>query len=77
VDVIIDAMERQHLLRDVLEVFAKEKLNVTAMSLQPSKQSKGANSWISLTVEVSDSGRLSKVLQAVTQVSGVRSARRR
>ena len=77
VDVIIDAMERQHLLRDVLEVFAKEKLNVTAMNLQPSKQSKGSNSWISLTVEVSDSSRLSKVLQAVTQVSGVRSARRR
>jgi len=77
VDVIIDTQDRPHLVRDVLEVFAKEKMKVTAMRNQPSKQSKGDNSWLSLTVEVTDSARLSAVLRSLGQVSGVRSARRK
>ncbi|MDT8999210.1 RelA/SpoT family protein [Paucibacter sp. APW11] len=77
VDVVIDAIDRSGLLRDVLEVFAKEKMNVTEMKLQPSKQSKGENSWMNLTVEVSDSARLAQALRSVAQVNGVRSARRK
>lgn len=73
VDVSIEAVERQGLLRDVLEVFAKEKVNVTGAQTQSSK----GMAYMTLTVEVSDSGRLGKVLTAVAAVPGVRSARRR
>ena len=77
VDVIIESSDRQGLLRDVLEVLAKEKMNVIAVNTQSLKVAKGETAWMSLTVEVADSGRLAQVLRSVAQVSGVRSARRK
>ncbi|MCX2863931.1 bifunctional (p)ppGpp synthetase/guanosine-3',5'-bis(diphosphate) 3'-pyrophosphohydrolase [Paucibacter sp. PLA-PC-4] len=77
VDVIIESSDRQGLLRDVLEVLAKEKMNVTAVNTQSLKVAKGETAWMSLTVEVADSGRLAQVLRSVAQVNGVRSARRK
>jgi len=73
VDVLVEAADRQGLLRDVLDVFGKEKCNVTSAQTQVSK---GTN-WMSLTVEVPDTGRLTKVLPMVAAMPGVRSARRR
>jgi GTP pyrophosphokinase len=77
VDVIVESSDRQGLLRDILEVFAKEKMNVTAVNTQSVKLSKGETAWMSFTVEVADSGRLAQVLRSVAQVSGVRGARRK
>ncbi len=77
VDVIVESSDRQGLLRDVLEVFAKEKMNVTAVNTQSVKVARGDTAWMSFTVEVADSARLAQVLRAVAQVNGVRSARRR
>ncbi len=80
VDVIIESSDRQGLLRDLLEVLAKEKMNVIAVNTQSvkfGKASKGDTAWMSITVEVADSGRLAQVLRSLAQVSGVRSARRR
>jgi GTP pyrophosphokinase len=77
VDVIVESSDRQGLLRDVLEVLAKEKMNVVAVNTQSVKISKGDTAWMGFTVEVSDSGRLGAVLRHVAQVSGVRSARRK
>ncbi|MBB4841927.1 GTP pyrophosphokinase [Paucibacter oligotrophus] len=77
VDVIVESSDRQGLLRDVLEVLAKEKMNVTAVNTQSLKQSKGETAWMNFTVEVADSGRLAQVLRSVSQVAGVRSARRK
>ena len=73
VDVTVEATDRQGLLRDVLEVFAKEKFNVVGAQTQTVK----GTAWMTLTVEVSDSSRLAKVLGTVAGLSGVRAARRR
>ncbi|MFN4349885.1 MAG: RelA/SpoT family protein [Hylemonella sp.] len=73
VDVSIEATDRQGLLRDILEVFSKDKLNVVAAQTQTVK----GVAWMTLTVEISDSGRLGKVLATVEGLSGVRTARRR
>ena len=73
VDVSIEASDRQGLLRDILEVFSKEKLNVVGAQTQTVK----GVAWMTLTVEISDSGRLGKVLATVAGLAGVRTARRR
>ena len=73
VDVSIEAADRQGLLRDISEVFAKEKMNVIGVQTQSVK----GTAWMTFTVEVADSGRLNKVLGTVASVAGVRSARRR
>jgi len=73
VDVAVEASDRQGLLRDISEVFAKEKTNVIGVQTQTVK----GTAWMTFTVEVSDAGRLNKVLDIVADVSGVRAARRR
>ncbi|WP_271009852.1 RelA/SpoT family protein [Paucibacter sp. B51] len=77
VDVVVESNDRQGLLRDVLEVFAKEKMNVIAVNTQSVKSARSDTAWMNFTVEVADSGRLSQVLRSVAQVSGVRGARRK
>ena len=69
----MEAADRQGLLRDISEVFAKEKMNVVGVQSQSVKET----AWMTFTVEISDSGRLNKVLGQVAEVRGVRSARRR
>ena len=73
VDVAIEAADRQGLLRDISEVFTKEKMNVIGVQTQSIK----GTAWMTFTIEVSDSGRLHKVLSVVAELKGVRSARRR
>ena len=73
VDVAVEAIDRQGLLRDISEVFAREKTNVIGVQTQSVK----GTAWMTFTVEVSDSGRLGKVLGQVATVPGVRAARRR
>ncbi len=73
VDVSVEASDRQGLLRDISDVFAREKTNVIGVQTQSVK----GTAWMTFTVEVADSGRLGKVLGIVATVPGVRSARRR
>ncbi|WP_048438711.1 bifunctional (p)ppGpp synthetase/guanosine-3',5'-bis(diphosphate) 3'-pyrophosphohydrolase [Caenimonas sp. SL110] len=73
VDVGVEASDRQGLLRDISEVFAKEKMNVIGVQTQSVK----GTAWMTFTVEVTDSGRLNKVLSLVGEVLGVRWAKRR
>ena len=73
VDVRIEAADRQGLLRDISEVFTKEKMNVIGVQTQSIK----GTAWMTFTVEVSDAHRLAKVLGSVAELNGVRSARRR
>ena len=73
VDVAVEAADRQGLLRDISEVFAKEKMNVIGVQTQSIK----GTAWMTFTVEIADSARLTKVLLVVADVRGVRSARRR
>jgi GTP pyrophosphokinase len=77
VDVAIEASDRQGLLRDISEVFAKEKMNVIGVQTQSVKDNRGGTAWMTFTVEVAQSGRLKQVLAVVAGVAGVRSARRR
>ena len=77
VDVSIEATDRQGLLRDISEVFAKEKMNVIGVQTQSVKDKRGGTAWMTFTVEVAQAVRLKQVLQIVSEVSGVRSARRR
>jgi GTP pyrophosphokinase len=73
VDVAVEAADRQGLLRDISEVFAKEKMNVVGVQTQSVK----GTAWMTFTVEIGDSQRLAKVLATVRDVGGVRWARRR
>ncbi|HEV6968918.1 bifunctional (p)ppGpp synthetase/guanosine-3',5'-bis(diphosphate) 3'-pyrophosphohydrolase [Roseateles sp.] len=84
VDVLVEAGDRQGLLRDVLEVFAKEKMNVVAVNTQSlqggaarPRTGGGDTAWMSFTLELSDASRLTKVLRELCAISGVRSARRK
>ncbi|MHB1200739.1 MAG: RelA/SpoT family protein [Polaromonas sp.] len=77
VDVAVEAADRQGLLRDISEVFSKEKMNVIGVQTQSVKDNRGGTAWMTFTVEVAQSGRLNQVLGIVAEVPGVRSARRR
>jgi GTP pyrophosphokinase len=71
--VAVEATDRQGLLRDISEVFTKEKMNVIGVQTQSVK----GTAWMTFTVEVAQAGRLAKVLSTVADLQGVRSARRR
>jgi GTP pyrophosphokinase len=73
VDVTVQATDRANLLRDIAEVFAKEKTYVQGVQSQSSQ----GTAWMTFTVAVADASRLGKVLAAVGQVAGVQWARRR
>ncbi|WP_221297509.1 MULTISPECIES: RelA/SpoT family protein [Variovorax] len=73
VDVAVEAADRQGLLRDISDVFAREKMNVIGVQTQSIK----GTAWMTFTVEIADAARLTQVLGLVTAVIGVRSARRR
>jgi len=72
VDVQVLAHDRQGLLRDISEVFAKDKMNVIGVQTQSIKEV----AWMTFTIEVPDASRLTKVLGVVKTVAGVQSARR-
>jgi GTP pyrophosphokinase len=77
VDVLVEAADRSGLLRDISEVFAKDKMNVAGVSTQTVKDARGGTAWMTFTIEVSDSAKLSQVLGTVSRIDGVRSARRK
>lgn len=72
VDILVDAQDRQGLLRDISDVLARERVNVTAVRTQ----SKQGTAEMAFTVEVADIKRLNQALHHIQQVNGVVSARR-
>ena len=77
VDVMVEAADRQGLLRDISELFAKEKMNVTGVKTRSVKDSGGGTAWMTFTIEVADAARLANVLGLVGRIAGVRSVRRK
>jgi len=77
VDVIVEAADRQGLLRDISELFAKEKMNVSGVKTQSVKDSAGGTAWMTFTIEVADAARLGHVLGLAARIAGVRSVRRK
>ena len=76
-DVQVEATDRPGLLRDLSEVFAKERMHVTAVNSHSGVAGGGRVARMNFTVEAPDAARLSGALAALRRVSGVRMARRR
>jgi GTP pyrophosphokinase len=73
VDLLVDAGDRQGLLRDISDVLSREKINVTAVKTQ----SRAGMAHMSFTVELTGTAALQKALASLREVPGVISARRR
>jgi len=73
VDVAVLAQDRSGLLRDISEVFAREKLNVVGVNTL----SRRGEAQMNFTVEVSDASALRRALGQLAEVPGVFAARRR
>lgn len=71
-DIIVDAHDRQGLLRDISEIYAREKINVTGVNTQ-SKQGKA---HMSFTVEIANLQQLQRTLTLIHEVEGVVGVRR-
>ena len=74
-DVAIEAADRPGLLRDISEVFAKDKMNVIGVHTQSARDRSSA--WMTFTVELCDTARLATVLAQIGRVPGVRHVRRK
>jgi GTP pyrophosphokinase len=72
VDIVVDAHDRQGLLRDISEVFAREKINVIAVNTQ----SKHGTALMGFTAELSNIAQLKRTLALIHEVPGVVGARR-
>ena len=72
VDLLVEASDRQGLLRDISEVLSREKVNVTAVNTQ----SKAGAARMGFTVELGGVGQLQRVLTLIGEVPGVVSAKR-
>ena len=73
VDVLIQANARSGLLRDISELFAREKMPVVGLHSDAGKEI----SHMMLTVQVSDTHRLNKVLGELSVMDGILGTRRR
>jgi GTP pyrophosphokinase len=73
VDVTIEAMDRQGLLRDISEVLSREKINVTAANTL----TRNLHTRMAFTIEVKSLAALKRALVLVRDVKGVLSAGRR
>ncbi len=72
VDIIVDAYDRKGLLRDVTDIFARERINVIASN----SQSHGVQANMVFTAEVGNSAQLNRTLLLLHGVAGVVGARR-
>ena len=73
VDVAIEAQDRQGLLRDISDVFAREKMNVIGVQTQSVRDV----AWMTFTIEVSDARQVMRAMSVVGDVPGVRVVRRK
>jgi len=72
VDLFILAQDRQGLLRDISEVFSREKINVIGVNTQSAK----GQARMVFTAEIGSTAQAQKALAAIMEVSGVMEARR-
>ncbi len=72
VDVKIVAIDRQGLLRDISEVFSREKINVVGVNTE----SRRGFAHMRFTAEVQDADKLALAISQIAHVAGVTEARR-
>ena len=73
VDVLVEAVDRQGLLRDITEVLSRERINVTAANTL----TRNMQSRMAFTVEVKSLDLLQRALALIREVPGVVGASRR
>jgi GTP pyrophosphokinase len=71
-DLLVEATDRQGLLRDISDVLSKEKINVTAVNTL----SKSGMARMAFTVELADAEQLKRVQALIAEVTGVASVKR-
>jgi GTP pyrophosphokinase len=72
VDLFILAQDRQGLLRDISEVFSREKINVIGVNTQSAK----GQARMIFTAEIGSTAQAQKALAAIMEVGGVMEAKR-
>jgi len=72
VDIVVEATDRQGLLRDISEVLSRERINVTAVKTQ----SKAGEARMAFTIEITGLPQLARLLKLIREISGVVSAQR-
>ncbi len=72
VDVFVQALDRQGLLRDISDIFLREKINVIGVSTRSSK----GQAFMSFTGEISSTAQLQRALTIIREVKGVMEVRR-
>jgi GTP pyrophosphokinase len=72
VDIFILANDRQGLLRDISEIFSREKINVIGVSTQSAK----GQARMAFTAEIGSTAQLQKALMIIRDVAGVVEASR-
>lgn len=72
VDIFILASDRQGLLRDISEIFLREKINVIGVSTQSAK----GQARMAFTAEIGSTAQLQKALSVIREVEGVRDVHR-
>nr|WP_315472939.1 bifunctional (p)ppGpp synthetase/guanosine-3',5'-bis(diphosphate) 3'-pyrophosphohydrolase [uncultured Undibacterium sp.] len=72
VDIFVMAQDRQGLLRDISEVFSREKINVIGVNTQSAK----GHAKMSFTVEINGTTHLQKAIKVIQEVLGVQEVRR-
>ena len=72
VDIFVLASDRQGLLRDISDVFLREKINVIGVSTQSMK----GQARMGFTAEIASTAQLLKALTVIREVKGVMEARR-
>lgn len=73
VDIELEANDRQGLLRDVSDLFAREKVN----TIKANTMSRNHLALMQFTVEIADLEQLNRLLALLKQIASVTSARRR
>ncbi|MNK15470.1 GTP pyrophosphokinase [compost metagenome] len=72
VDIFVLAGDRQGLLRDISDIFLREKINVIGVSTQSVK----GQARMAFTAEIASTAQLQKALNVIREVSGVLEAKR-
>lgn len=72
VDIFVLASDRQGLLRDISDIFLREKINVIGVSTQSVK----GQARMAFTAEVGSTAQLQKALTVISEVNGVVEAKR-
>ncbi len=73
VDVLVEAVDRQGLLRDICDVLAREKMNVIGVQTHSTK----GIAWMTFTIEINDARQVSRAMSVVGDVTAVRAVRRK